>query len=93
MHRQVKLPLGDAMLHRADTVPAADPRTVASADAADVDQRGVYLTNEVFLYRVVDGVVSAAGEMVDLEDCYWLDVVRVPVSELAARHLRIVTPS
>jgi hypothetical protein len=54
---------------------------------------GVYLTNEVFLYRVVSRVVTAAGEMVDVEDCYRLDVVRVAASDLASRHLRVVTPS
>jgi hypothetical protein len=52
----------------------------------------VYLTNEVFLYRVLDVVASEAGDMVELEDCYWLDVVRVPVDDLLARQLRVVTP-
>jgi hypothetical protein len=31
--------------------------------------------------------------MVELEDCYWLDVVEVPVSDLRARALRIVAPA
>lgn len=52
----------------------------------------VYLTNEVFLYRVV-GLVDGAAEMVELEDCYWLDVVRVPARDLRARRLRVVTPA
>ncbi len=52
----------------------------------------MYLTNEVFLYRVLDVVASGAGDMVELEDCYWLDVVRVPVDDLLARRLRVVTP-
>ena len=91
--RQVKLPLGDAMLDSADTLHAADPRTVAGADRAHVHQAGVYLTNEVFLYRVVGRVITAAGEMFDVEDCYRLDVVRVPASDVAARRLRVVTPS
>ncbi len=81
------------MPYGADTLHAAESRTVASAGAARVDQGSVYLTNEVFLYRVVDRVVTAAGEMVDVEDCYWLDVVRVAASDLALRHLRVVTPS
>ena len=93
VQRQPKLPLGDAMLHSADTLHAADSRTVAGAGAAHVDQGGVYLTNEVFLYRVVNRVLTAAGEMVDVEDCYWLDVVRVSASDLASRHLRVVTLS
>jgi hypothetical protein len=54
---------------------------------------GVYLTNEVFLYRVADHLVNPAGETVDVEDCYRLDVVRVPARGLPARRLRIVTPS
>jgi hypothetical protein len=53
----------------------------------------VYLTNEVFLYRVVHRDLTAAGEMVDVEDCYRLDVVRVAASDLASRHLRVVKPS
>jgi hypothetical protein len=55
-------------------------------------QVGAYLTDEVFLYRVYDVLVTAAGEMVEVEDCYRLDVVRVPVNELRARRLRVVTP-
>jgi len=50
----------------------------------------MYLTNEVFLYRIVDVVLTESGEMADIEDCYWLDVVRVPMSDLLARRLRIV---
>lgn len=81
------------MLHGGDTLHAADSRTVASASAVHVDQGTVYLTNEVFVYRIVDRVVTGAGEMVDVEDCYRLDVVRVAASDLASRHLRVVMPS
>jgi hypothetical protein len=52
---------------------------------------GAYLTDGVFLFRVVDLVASGVGEMVDLEDCYWLDVVRVPLTDLRARQLRVVS--
>jgi hypothetical protein len=55
-----------------------------------VDGAGVYLTNEVFLYRVV---ASGTDGMVELEDCYCLDVVHVPVSHLGGRSLRVVTPT
>jgi hypothetical protein len=56
------------------------------------DGDGIYLTDEVFLYRVVRFV--AGGEnRVDLEDCYRLDVVRVPMTRLRARRLRAVTPA
>jgi hypothetical protein len=57
---------------------------------------GVYLTNESFLYRIA-GFVAAGDEepedVVELEDCYGLDVVRVPVRELRERRLRIVIPA
>jgi hypothetical protein len=53
------------------------------------DSAGVYLTDEVFLYRVVGEPV----DVVELEDCYGLDIVRVPADELDARRLRIVTPA
>jgi hypothetical protein len=54
---------------------------------------GTYLTNEVFLYRVTGFVSSGLDEIVELEDCYWLDVVEVPVSDLRARGLRVVAPA
>jgi hypothetical protein len=54
---------------------------------------GAYLTNGVFLYRVVGVVSGDVEEMVDLEDCYRLDVARVRVSDLRARGLRVVTRS
>jgi hypothetical protein len=53
------------------------------------DSAGVYLTDEVFLYRVV----GEPSDAVELEDCYGLDVVRVPADELSARRLRLVTPA
>ena len=37
-------------------------------------------------------MVTGSGEMAELEDCYWLDVVRVPICDLLARRLRVVTP-
>jgi hypothetical protein len=62
------------------------------ADAGGVEGAGLYLTNEVFLYRVVGLVGNGAEEVVELEDCYGLDVVRVPLRELRTRQLRIVSP-
>jgi len=53
----------------------------------------VYLTDEVFLYRVVDVLVTDIGEMAEVEDCYGLDIVRVPMCDLLARRLRVVTPA
>lgn len=52
---------------------------------------GVYLTDDVFLYRVV-GFVPGPVETVELEDCYRLDVVRVALAELRMRRLRVVAP-
>ena len=58
-----------------------------------MDQAGVYLTDEVFLFRVVDLQVTRAGATAELEDCYGLDVVWVALSDLRARRLRVVTPT
>lgn len=52
---------------------------------------GVYLTDDVFLYRVV-GFVAGPVQTVELEDCYRLDVVRVSLAELRLRRLRVVAP-
>ena len=49
---------------------------------------GIYLTDEVFLYRVA----GEADDVLELEDCYRLDVVQVQAQELEARGLRVVTP-
>ena len=88
----VKLRLGDAMLDSAHTLDAADRRTAWGAAVDHIDQAGAYLTDGVFLYSVVGVLVTGFGEMVDLEDCYGLDVVRVPVGDLLARRLRVVIP-
>jgi hypothetical protein len=53
----------------------------------------VYLTDGVFLYRLVGLARSGAGQIVELEDCYLLDVVRVSITNLRARGLRVVTPA
>lgn len=74
--------------HRPDTCRPAD-RPAPSAGAAG--QADLYLTDEIFLYRVVRVVAGAAGEMVDLEDCFLLDVVRVPLAAVRARGLRVIT--
>lgn len=58
-----------------------------------VDGPGAYLTDEVFLYRITNVVMCGLGEIVELEDCYALDVVEVPISDVRARRLRVVTPA
>jgi hypothetical protein len=60
--------------------------------AGHLARREMYLTNGVFLYRVLDPVASGVDE-VELEDCYGLDVVCVPLRDLHARGLRVVTPA
>ena len=82
-----------SMLYRSDNRRAAADLVPAGSIAGDIDGAGVYLTDEVFLYRILGSVASGGGDMVELEDCYWLDVVHVPVRELRARRLRVVTPA
>jgi len=62
---------------------------LAGADVEQIDSASLYLTDEVFLYRVV----RLAGEMVELEDCYRLDVVSVPARDVRERRLRAVMPA
>ncbi|HTX09530.1 MAG TPA: hypothetical protein VME22_13010 [Solirubrobacteraceae bacterium] len=58
--------------------------------SGDPDESALYLTNEVFLYRVVRSIASDTGEMVELEDCYSLDTVHVPIHTLHTGRLRVV---
>jgi hypothetical protein len=88
LRRDPEMPAPDRP-HAASRTDSPPPRSVAEK----IDGAGVYLTNEVFLYRVVRFVASAVGEMVELEDCFGLDVVRVPLAELHSRRLRVVTPA
>ena len=79
-------------LHRADKHFEADAPGPGGAVTEQVDGPGVYVTNGVFLYRVV-GLTGEACEVIEVEDCYRLDVVRVPARELRARGPRLVTPA
>ena len=78
--------------HADDRRTTAD-LTPARAAGSHADPPGTYLTDEVFLYRVAGFVATDATEMLKLEDCYWLDVVEVPVADVRARALRLVTPA
>jgi len=80
-------------LYGADNGPEAEAPGPARAVTRDLDRPDVYLTNEVFLYRVVGVHASGGDEEFELEDCYGLDVVRVPARDLRARGLRVVTPA
>lgn len=65
------------------------PTAIAPGDrSADV-----YLTDEVFLYRLISGSCLPRDGSVELEDCFQLDVVRVPLQELRQRSLRVVMPA
>lgn len=66
----------------------SSPIEVSWSDASDV-----YLTDEVFLYRVMGRVGGKADNEVELEDCYGLDIVRVSLADLRARRLRVVNPA
>jgi hypothetical protein len=68
---------------RAEPVLSAPQTTRAAA----------YLTDEVFLHRVAGFEEGSPREMVEVEDCYGLDVVRVPLRDLQLRRLRVVTPA
>ena len=71
------------------TAHAASETYVASGDP---DGAGLYVTNEVFLYRVVGIDASGMGEMVELEDCYSLHVgVWSRFANLDVQMLRVVT--
>jgi hypothetical protein len=63
---------------------------MAVLSSSQSEQPGSYFTNEAFLYRVVGVAVGATGEIVELEDCYSLDVVRVPLDTFRACRLRVV---
>ena len=77
----------------ADKPGAADRPAQAATIAVDTARAGVYLTDEIFLYRIAGLASSGLGEMVELEDCYGLDVVTAPLRDVAARRLRVVTPA
>ena len=80
-------------LSRADSDRNLAPRDPAGLEASPADEHvGLYLTDEVFLYRVIPPVGDDAEETVELEDCYRLDVVRVRLAEVSARELRVVKP-
>jgi hypothetical protein len=75
------------------TGPTLRRSALPGASAAELDVAGVYATDGVFLYRVIGLVASEDDDLVEIEDCYGLDVVRVPVADLNARRLRRVTPA
>jgi hypothetical protein len=78
--------------------PTADTqRGTNSVATDDIGARfhgvGEYLTNGAFLYRVADLVLNETHGIVELEDCYSLDVVYVRAKDLSSRRLRVVAPA
>jgi hypothetical protein len=78
-------------LNFADSGHTADGPVAVDAIDGHAIGAGVYLTDEVFLFRVV-ALVEDTPCQVELEDCYGLDVAWVPAADLYARRLRVVTP-
>jgi hypothetical protein len=76
---------------RGDDSRIAQTAVHAYVASGDPEGPGVYLTNEVFLYRVVGIVAENVGETVELEDCYSLAIARVPIDDFHRRRLRVVT--
>jgi hypothetical protein len=82
---------GDLDAGSGDTDRPPRRAELAKIASCDPDGAGLYVTNEVFLYRIIGISTSDLGEMVELEDCYMLDVVRVPIDVFHERRLRVVT--
>jgi hypothetical protein len=66
-------------------------RTFAESIADRHGQVCRYLTDGVNLYRFMGSMVSRAGEIVGIENCWSLDIMLVPADELHSRSLRPVT--
>ena len=79
--------------HYADTRRTADGSAPYAGPARETRAGDVYVTDGVFLYRIVRVVAGAAADMVELEDCFLLDIVRIPLADLRARRLRVITPA
>jgi len=79
-------------LHRADDRGTSLSSRPAGAGHVRIDREAMYVTDEVFLYRVVGVLASEGDALAELEDCYGLDVVSAPISELRARRVRVVIP-
>ncbi len=62
-------------------------------DEGRPDAAAAYVTDGVFLFRVAGWIGTGAEAAVELEDCYALDVVTVPIRDLPARGLHVVTRS
>jgi hypothetical protein len=74
-------------------IRTADVRAPSNSAADLAFGVGAYLTDGVFLYRLVEVLATEGGEMAEVEDCYGLDVVTVSVRALLERRLRVVTPA
>ncbi len=73
-----------------------DPAITVAVTCTTGDQpkaTSLYLTDGVALYRFLGAAASGMGEMVELEECRSLAVAVVPIGDLRARRLRVVTPA
>jgi hypothetical protein len=80
-------------LDRTRHAAVADSPRPADIVLEPLHDAGLYLTDEAFLFRVLGLVDTDAGEMVELEDCFGLGVVRVPINEPRLLRLRVVMPT
>ncbi len=80
-------------LDRTHHAGIADSPRSDDAVLAPFQDAGLYVTDDVFLFRVVGVVDTDAGEMVELEDCWGLDVVQVPINASRLLGLRVVLPA
>ena len=71
--------------------PAARRRVNVLLGMRAPDDGDVYLTDGVFLFRIIGPICAGDDAVAQVEDCYSLNVIRIPVRELVARGLRPVT--
>ncbi len=75
-------------INRRALVPAPPAGEITAPDL----EPSLYLTDGLFLFRFVGSATCGSDEMVELEDCYSLRTIVVPLADLQHRNLRIVLP-
>jgi hypothetical protein len=83
-----------SILSRSDSSAHANLVSVLPTTTEEAtEERSLYLTDGDSLYRFLGAAAGGLGEMVELEDCLSLVVTVVPIGDLRARRLRVVTPA
>jgi hypothetical protein len=83
-----------SILSRSPINPPLVTGAVAPAPTTEqAAEPSLYLTDGVSLYRFIGAAAGGFGEMVELEDCSSLAVTVVPIGDLRARRMRVVTPA